>query len=57
MLRHICGIQKNDTDELMCKAKIETQMQRQTYVRIPRGKRDSGMNWETSTDTMYKLSN
>ena len=22
----ICGIQKNDTDELMCKAGIETQM-------------------------------
>ena len=25
-LAHICGILKNGTDELVCKAKIETQM-------------------------------
>ena len=28
ILMHICGIQKNGTDELICKAEIETQMQR-----------------------------
>ena len=32
----ICGIQKNGTDELICKAEIKTQMQR-TNVWIPRG--------------------
>ena len=26
ILTHICGIQKNGTDELVCKAEIETQM-------------------------------
>ena len=26
ILAHICGIQKNGTDELVCKAEIETQM-------------------------------
>ena len=26
MLTHICGIQKNGTDEPVCKAEIETQM-------------------------------
>ena len=28
ILTHICGIQKNGTDEPVCKAEIETQMQR-----------------------------
>ena len=32
----ICGIQKNDTDELICKTEIETQMQR-TNIQIPSG--------------------
>ena len=32
----ICGIQKNDIDELICKADIDTQMQRRS-VWIPRG--------------------
>ena len=27
ILTHICGIQKNGTNELVCKAEIETQMQ------------------------------
>ena len=31
-----CGIQKNGTDELICKVEIETQMQR-TNVWIPKG--------------------
>ena len=36
ILIHICGIQKNGTDELICKAEIELQMQR-TNLWLPRG--------------------
>ena len=36
ILTHICGIQKNGTNEPVCKAEIETQMQR-TNVWTPRG--------------------
>ena len=36
ILTHICGIQKNGIDDLICKAEIETQTQR-TNVWIPRG--------------------
>ena len=36
ILMHVCGIQKNGTDELVCKAEIETQMQR-TNVWTPSG--------------------
>ena len=44
----ICGIQKNYTDELICKAQIETQTQR-TDVRVPgvkggRMRQEIGMN-------------
>ena len=39
ILKHICGTQKNGTDELVCRAEFETQMQR-TNVWTPRG--DSG---------------
>ena len=35
-LTHICGIQKNGTDEMVCKTEIETQMQR-TNLWTPRG--------------------
>ena len=31
----ICGIQKNGTDELVCKVEIESQMQK-TNLRLPR---------------------
>ena len=31
MLTHICGIYKNDTDELICKTEIETKMYRTNY--------------------------
>ena len=31
ILMHICGIQKNGTDDLICKAETETQMQRTMY--------------------------
>ena len=37
ILTHICGIQKNGTDEPVCKAGIETQMQR-THIWTPGGK-------------------
>ena len=58
ILTHICGTQKNGTDELVCKAEIETQMQR-TNVWTPRGEsgRDGGggvMNWEIGID-IYTL--
>ena len=33
---HLCGIQKNGTDDLMCKTEIETQTQR-TNIWTPRG--------------------
>ena len=48
ILVHICGIQKNGTDEPVCKAEIETQMQR-TNVWTPRGEsRDGG--WDELGD-------
>ena len=57
MLVHICGTQKNGTDELVCRAEIETQMQR-TNVGKPRGESVGGgggggvMNWVIGID-MY----
>ena len=59
ILTHICGIYKNGTDEPVCRAEIETQMQR-TNVWTPRGKSGGGggggggMNWEIGID-MYTL--
>ena len=58
---HICGIQKNGTDEPVCKAEIEIQIQR-TNVWTPRGERwggdggggGGGMSWEIGID-MYTL--
>ena len=44
ILTHICGIQKTVTDELVCKAEIETQMQR-TNVWTPRDKSGGGWGW------------
>ena len=41
ILTHICGIQKNGTDELVCKAEIETQMQRKN-IWTPRGESGEG---------------
>ena len=59
ILTHICEIQTNTMDDLICKAEIETQMQR-SNIRIPRGKGSDGMNWEMgigiyATDSMYKV--
>ena len=42
ILTHICGIQKNGTDEPVCKAEIVTQMKK-TNVWTPR--RESGGCW------------
>ena len=58
MLMHICRIYKNDIDDLICIAEIETQIQR-TNVQIPRGK---GRWWDEleiemdiyTIDTMYR---
>ena len=44
ILMHICGIQKNGTDELICKAERETQMQR-TNVWTPSGESGGGWWW------------
>ena len=53
ILTHICGIQKNGTDEPVCQEEIETQMQR-TNLWTPRGERGCGMNWEIGND-IYTL--
>ena len=53
---HVCGTQKNGTDEPVCRAEIETQMQR-TNEWTPRGESGGGggvMNWEIGID-MYTL--
>ena len=49
-LMHICGIQKNGIDDLICKAEIETQTQR-TNIWISVGK---GGYWEVGID-IYTL--
>ena len=48
ILMHICGIQKNDTDEPIYRIGIERQTQR-TNIWIPRGK-GGERNWEIGTD-------
>ena len=58
LLTHVCGIQKNGTDEPVCKAEIETQMQR-TNIWTPKGESGGvggggGMNWEIGID-IYTL--
>ena len=53
---HICGTQKNGTDELVFRAEIKRQMQR-TNVWTPRGESGGGgggMNWAIGID-MYTL--
>ena len=44
ILTHICGIQKNGTDEPACRAEIETQMQRRN-IQTPRGESSWGWGW------------
>ena len=49
ILMHICGIQKNGTDEPICRAGIETQTQRMDMW--TRGREGAGgMNWEIRFD-------
>ena len=60
-LTHICGIQKNGIDDLICKAEIETQKYR-SNIWIPKGEGAGEMNWQIGTDkysvdTMYKIRN
>ena len=44
ILMHMCGIQKNGTDEQVCMAEIETQMQRRN-VWTPKGESGGGRWW------------
>ena len=46
---HIYELQKNATDEPICRVGMETQMER-TKVWTQRGERRGGMNWEIGTD-------
>ena len=61
ILTHICGTQKNGTDEPVCKAEMETQIQR-TNVWTPRGESVGGddelgdWDWHIYTN-MYKMDN
>ena len=50
---HTHGIRKNGTDESICKAEIETWMQR-TNVETLNGEGESGMNLEIGID-IYTL--
>ena len=54
---HVCGTYKNGTSELICRAGIETHMQRTDMWRW-RG-RKGGMNWEVRFDinTLPQVSN
>ena len=54
LLVDLCGIQKNGIGECICKAEIESQMQK-TNLRIPRGKRDDERNWEIGIHTYTLL--
>ena len=50
---YICGIQKNSTDEPICKTETEAQTQR-TDVWTPRREWRGGINWEIGAD-IYTL--
>ena len=54
ILTHICGIQKNGIDDLICKTEIETKTQR-TNVWTPKGRRGGEMNWEIGIDIYTPL--
>ena len=57
IILRICGIQKNSTDELICKAEIETQMWR-TNMDTKDGS-GGGMNWEAGINiyTLLQINN
>ena len=46
---HVCGIQKNGTDEPICKAEIETQIQR-TYGHQAGGSAQGTGEWDKLGD-------
>ena len=48
ILTHICGTQKNDTDELVCRAEIETDVENKRMD--PKVGGGGGMNWEIGID-------
>ena len=52
-LMHIWGIQKNGTEEAVCKAEIETQVENKRMD--TRGGKGSEKNWETGTDIYTQL--
>ena len=58
ILTHICGNQKKDIDQSICKAEIETQTQR-INIWTPRKGRRGGMNQEIGINIypMYKTDN
>ena len=57
LLTHVGGIQKNGTDEPICKAEIETKMQRTNYGHQgEKGRWDKLGDWNSHT-TMYKIEN
>ena len=50
---HICGIQKNGTDDPVCKAEIDTDVENK-HMDTKGGKRGQGMNSEIGID-IYTL--
>ena len=48
ILMHICGIQKNGSDELLCKVEIETDVESKCME--TKGERGSGMNLDIEID-------
>ena len=53
ILMHICGIQKNGTDEPVCKAEIDTDVENKR-MDTKGGSEVGGMNWEVGID-IYTL--
>ena len=51
ILSHVCGIQKNDTNEPIFKAGIETQTHRTDVWTWKRKEVEGGANWEIRIDT------
>ena len=56
ILMYICGIWRNSTDDLICKAEIETQKQRPN-IWTSRGEKTGGKDWEIGigTHTLLRL--
>ena len=52
ILTHICGIQKNGTEEPVGKAQIETDIEKESMD--SKGRSEDGMNWEIGIH-LYEL--